>query len=84
LEINQSYHSETRQLAVQLVITRETSSVFSLCLKILIDSEDLTNSDKSFQTDGEARLNAVCETFNWYSGFDDKFSELERTQRTGV
>jgi len=55
LEINESYHSETRQLAVQLVITREKSSVFSLCLKILIDSEDLTNSDKSFQTDSEAR-----------------------------
>jgi len=44
----------------------------------LIESEDLTNSGKSFQTDGEAKLNAVCEVFNLYSGFDNKFSELER------
>jgi len=35
----------------------------------LIESEDLTNSDKSFQTDGEAKLNADCEAFNFYSGF---------------
>jgi len=48
-------------------------------LKILIDSENLTNSDKSFQTDGDAKLNAECETLNLYSGFDNKFSELERS-----
>jgi len=41
LEINHSYDSETRQLAVQRVITRENISVFSLRFKILIDSEDL-------------------------------------------
>jgi len=27
----------------------------------LIESEDLTNSDKSFETDGEPKLNAGCE-----------------------
>jgi len=48
-----------------------TSSAASLVEKIvqfknriLIESEDLTNSDKSFQTDGEAKLNAGCEAFN--------------------
>jgi len=69
---------------VQLVITRENSSIFNLCLTILIDSEDLTNSNKSFQTDGEEKLHAECEAFNLYSGFDNKFSELERKRRTGV
>jgi len=60
------------------------SLYLSLCLKILIDTEDLTNSGKSFQTDGEAKLNAGCETFNLYSGFDYKFSELQCMERTGV
>jgi len=40
--------------------------------KILIDSEDLTNSDKSFQTDSEAKLNTGCKAFNLYSGFDSE------------
>jgi len=63
---------------VQLVITRENSSVFYLHLKILIDSEDLTNSEKSFQSDGEAKLNYGCEALHLYNGFDNNFSELER------
>jgi len=57
-------------------MTRENSSVFDLHLKILIESEDLTNSSKSFQTEGEEKLNAECVAFNLCSGFDNKFSEL--------
>jgi len=69
---------------VQLVITRENSSVFNLQLKILIDSKDLTNSDISFHTDGETKLNAGCVAFNLYSGLCNKFNEIECKQRTGV
>jgi len=68
-------------------MTRENSSVFDLHLKILIDSENLIISDKSFQTDGEAKLNVGYVAFNLctgYNGFDNKLSELKRKQRTGV
>jgi len=51
-------------------------------MKILIASEDLTNSDKQFQTDGEAKLNVAWEAFSLSSGFISKVSELERKQRT--
>jgi len=62
----------------------KNSSVFNLHLKISIDSEDLTNTDKSFQIDGEAKLNAGCEAFNLSSGFDNKFRDIEHKPRTGV
>jgi len=63
LEVNRSYTSETQQLAVQLVITRGNSSTF----KNINMLRRLNKLDKSLQTDGKAKLNAGCESFNLYT-----------------
>ena len=52
---------------MQLIITRENSSVFNLRLQILINSEDVTNSDKSLQTEGEAAPESDSEALSLYS-----------------